>query len=214
MNKKVLLVTLLVISSTFIIFSIFKNTYAYDYKDYDYTLFYKENKEELSNDIKKYINDIDYIIYNDSDFSIYNYLNDNYEFMVDFAIDYISTHKDKYQDKIILLETFKYMDNNSHSKVTNEYIDLDTLYDITNKYFGVKDFLILNDNINIIDKYISLSSNINTNISLNIDNINIEENGNLVITHVKYVNDLETDYIYTFKIIDNTLKLYNVEVEQ
>ena len=99
MNKKVLLIILIMISSVFIIFNIFKKTYAYDYKDYDYTLFYKEDKEELTNDIKKYIYDIDYLIYNNSDFTIYDSLSDNYEFMVNFAVDYINTHKDKYQDK-------------------------------------------------------------------------------------------------------------------
>ncbi len=212
MKKKIFLITLIVITSIFIIFSIFKNTYAYDYKDYDYTLFYKEDREELTGDIEKYIYDIDYLIYNNSNFSIYDSLTDNYEFMVDFAIDYISAHKDKYQDKIVLLEAFKYTDNHYHDKVTNEYIDIDTIYDITNKYFGIKDFLILNDNINMIDKYISLSSNTNKSIYLNIYSINIEEKEDLVFVYVKYINDLDTNYIYTFKIDNNILKLSNVEV--
>lgn len=212
MNKKIILVILVVISSILIIYSIFKKTYAYDYKDYDYTLFYKKDKEELTNDIKNYIGDIDYLIYNNSDFSIYNNLSDNYEFMVNFAIDYISTHKDKYQDKIVLLETFKYTDEYNHNKVTNEYIDIDTIYDITNKYFGIKDFLILNDNINIIDKYISLSGNTSKDIDLDIYSVDIEEMGSVVQANIKYTNDSSTNYIYTFRIDNNILKLSNVEV--
>jgi len=212
MNKKIILVILVVISSILIIYSIFKKTYAYDYKDYDYTLFYKEDREELTSDIERYIYDIDYLIYNNSDFSIYDSLTDNYEFMVDFAIDYISTHKDKYQDKIVLLEAFKYTDNHYQDKITNEYIDIDTIYDITNKYFGIKDFLILNDNINIIDKYISLSSNTNNDIDLDIYSIDIIEDSSVVQASIKYTNDLNTNYIYTFKIDNNILKLSNVEV--
>lgn len=212
MSKKIILVILVVISSILIIYSIFKKTYAYDYKDYDYTLFYKKDKEELTNDIKNYIGDIDYLIYNNSDFSIYNNLSDNYEFMVNFAIDYISTHKDKYQDKIVLLETFKYTDEHNHNKVTNEYIDIDTIYDITNKYFGIKEFLILNNNINIINKYISLSSNTNNDVDLDIYSIDIEEVGSVVQANIKYTNDSSTNYIYTFRIDNNILKLYNVEV--
>lgn len=212
MNKKILLIILIMISSVFIIFNIFKKTYAYDYKDYDYTLFYKEDKEELTGDIKKYIYDIDYLIYNNSDFSIYDSLSDNYEFMVDFAIDYISTHKDRYQDKIVLLEAFKYTDNRYHDKVTNEYIDIDTIYDITDKYFGIKDFLILNDNINKIDKYISLSGNTSKDIDLDIYSVDIEEKDNNLLVNIKYENDLTTNYIYTFRIDNNILTLSNVEV--
>ena len=212
MNKKILLIILIMISSVFIIFNIFKKTYAYDYKDYDYTLFYKKDKEELASDIKKYIYDIDYLIYNNSNFSVYDRLTDNYEFMVNFAIDYINTHKDKYQDKVVLLETFKYKDNYYHDKVTNEYIDIDTIYDITNKYFGIKDFLILNDNINKIDKYISLSGNTSKDIDLDICSVDIEELDSVVQASIKYTNDSEANYIYTFRIDNNILKLSNVEV--
>lgn len=212
MNKKIISITLIVVASVFIIFSIFKKTYAYDYKDYDYTLFYKEDRKELTSDIERYIYDIDYLIYNNSDFSIYDNLNNNYEFMVNFAIDYINTHKDKYQDKIVLLEAFKYTDNHHHDKVTNEYIDIDTIYDITNKYFGVKDFVILNNNINIINKYVSLSSTTNKDIDLNIYSIDIEKKDSVVQANIKYTDDSSTNYIYTFKIDNNILKLSNVEV--
>lgn len=211
-KKKILLITLIVISSIFTIFSIFKNTYAYDYKDYDYTLFYKEDSNQLSEDIKKYISDIDYLIYNNSEFSVYDNLSDNYEFMVDFAIDYICMHKDKYKEKIVLLEPYKYIDKHHYNKSTNEYIDIDTIYDITNKYFGVKDFVILNKNVNIINKYISLSSTTKNKIYLEIERINIIEENDKVIASIKYKNDIETNYIYTFKINNNILKIYNVEV--
>lgn len=212
MNNKKILIILSISLSIFIIFSIFKSTYAYDYSTYDYTLFYKEDNKELTKDIKNYLSDIDYLIYNNSKFTIYDNLNDNYEFMVNFAIDYILMHKDKYQDNIVLLEPYKYTDNHHNSKVTNEYVDISTIYDITNKYFGIKDFIILNNNVNIINKYISLSGTTNRKINLEIDSININKSNDHLVAVIKYKNDLETNYIYTFIISDNVLKIYNVEV--
>lgn len=212
MNNKKMLLLLGFFLFVFIVFNIFKNTYAYDYKDYDYTLFYKDNESELTEDIKKYISGIDYLIYNNSEFSTYETLNDNYEFMVNFAIDYISMNKYKYKDNIVLLEPYKYLDKHHNNKVTNEYIDIDTIYDVTNKYFGVKDFTILNNNINIIDKYISLSGTTKNKINLEIDSASISKDNDIITAAIKYKNDSETDYIYTFKINNNILKIYNVEV--
>ena len=212
MNNKKMLLLLGFFLFVIIVFNIFKNTYAYDYKDYDYTLFYKDNESELTEDIKKYISDIDYLIYNNSEFSTYETLNDNYEFMVNFAIDYISMNKYKYKDNIVLLEPYKYLDKHHNNKVTNEYIDIDTIYDVTNKYFGVKDFTILNNNINIIDKYISLSGTTKNKINLEIDSARISKDNDIITAAIKYKNDSETDYIYTFKINNNILKIYNVEV--
>ena len=132
--------------------------------------------------------------------------------MVNFAIDYISMNKYKYKDNIVLLEPYKYLDKHHNNKVTNEYIDIDTIYDVTNKYFGVKDFTILNNNINIIDKYISLSGTTKNKINLEIDSASISKDNDIITAAIKYKNDSETDYIYTFKINNNILKIYNVEV--
>ena len=109
MNNKKMLLLLGFFLFVIIVFNIFKNTYAYDYKDYDYTLFYKDNESELTEDIKKYISDIDYLIYNNSEFSTYETLNDNYEFMVNFAIDYISMNKYKYKDNIVSISIYSFV---------------------------------------------------------------------------------------------------------
>lgn len=211
-NKYIIISIIVSIMIGIIFISVFKNTYAYDYINYDYTLFYKDDKEELSADIKKYIGDIDYIIYNNSDYSVYDNLSDNYNFMVNFAIDYIIMHKDNYLDKIKILESFSYTDVHYSSKITNEYIDIDTVYNITNKYFGIRDFAILNDNVNIIDNYISLSGTYSKKIDLEIDSIDIIEKNSRVKAFITYKNNPDTNYIYTFIIKDNVLKLYNVEV--
>ena len=211
-NKHIIISIIISVVVGIIFVSIFKNTYAYDYNNYDYTLFYKENKEELSDDIKKYISDIDYIIYDNSDYSVYDNLSDNYSFMVNFAIDYIIMHKDNYLDKIKVLEKYSYIDVYRNNKVTNEYIDIDTIYSITNKYFGLKDFAILNTNINVIDNYISLSGTSDKKVNLEIENVDIKELNGRIEANITYKNNPDIKYIYTFIIKDNVLKLYNVEV--
>ena len=211
MKVKYLLLILFIISLIGII--IYSNkSYAYT-DNYDYTLFYKEDNKELENNIKVYLNDIDYLIYNNSDYTTYNTLSDNYEFMVNFALDYISINKDKYNDKIVIKDNYNYIDRYNNSLSTNEYISIDTIYDITYKYFGKKDFIILNDNVNVIDNYISLSSNKFIIPNLEINNISISKEEDKVIAKIKYVNDNNTTYNFIFNNIDGILKITNVEVE-
>lgn len=211
MKGKDLLLLLFIISLIGVI--IYSNkSYAYT-DNYDYTLFYKEDYNELENNIKVYLKDIDYLIYNNSDYTTYNTLSDNYEFMINFALDYISINKDKYNDKIVIKDNYNYIDRYNNSLSTNEYISIDTIYDITYKYFGKKDFIILNDNVNVIDNYISLSSNKFIIPNLEINNISISKEEDKVIAKIKYVNDNNTTYNFIFNNIDGILKITNVEVE-
>ena len=211
MKGKYLLLLLFIISLIGVI--IYSNkSYAYT-DNYDYTLFYKEDYNELENNIKVYLKDIDYLIYNNSDYTTYNTLSDNYEFMINFALDYISINKDKYNDKIVIKDNYNYIDRYNNSLSTNEYISIDTIYDITYKYFGKKDFIILNDNVNVIDNYISLSSNKFIIPNLEINNISISKEEDKVIAKIKYVNDNNTTYNFIFNNIDGILKITNVEVE-
>lgn len=211
MKVKYLLLILFIISLIGII--IYSNkSYAYT-DNYDYTLFYKEDNKELENNIKVYLNDIDYLIYNNSDYTSYNTLSDNYEFMVNFALDYISINKDKYKDNIVIKDNYNYIDRYNNHLSTNEYISIDTIYDITYKYFGKKDFIILNDNVNIIDNYISLSSNKFIVPNLEINKISISKDNNIVIAKIKYNNDNNTTYNFIFDNIDGILRITNVEVE-
>ena len=211
MKGKYLLLLLFIISLIGVI--IYSNkSYAYT-DNYDYTLFYKEDYNELENNIKVYLKGVDYLIYNNSDYTTYNTLSDNYEFMVNFALDYISINKDKYNDKIVIKDNYNYIDRYNNSLSTNEYISIDTIYDITYKYFGKKDFIILNDNVNVIDNYISLSSNKFIIPNLEINNISISKEEDKVIAKIKYVNDNNTTYNFIFNNIDGILKITNVEVE-
>lgn len=212
MKGKYLLLLLLFIISLIGVIIYSNKSYAYT-DNYDYTLFYKEDYNELENNIKVYLKDIDYLIYNNSDYTTYNTLSDNYEFMINFALDYISINKDKYNDKIVIKDNYNYIDRYNNSLSTNEYISIDTIYDITYKYFGKKDFIILNDNVNVIDNYISLSSNKFIIPNLEINNISISKEEDKVIAKIKYVNDNNTTYNFIFNNIDGILKITNVEVE-
>ena len=211
MKDKYLLLILFVISLIGLI--IYSNkSYAY-IDNYDYTLFYKEDNNELSNNIKVYLKDVDYLIYNNSDYTSYNTLSDNYEFMVNFALDYIYLNKDKYKDNIVIKDNYNYIDRYNNRLSTNEYISIDIIYDITYKYFGKKDFIILNNNVNIIDNYISLSSNKFIIPNLEINNISISKEEDKVIAKVKYTNDDNTTYKFIFNNDGEILKISNVEVE-
>ena len=211
MKDKYLLLILFIISLIGLI--IYSNkSYAY-IDNYDYTLFYKEDNNELSNNIKVYLKDVDYLIYNNSDYTSYNTLSDNYEFMVNFALDYIYLNKDKYKDNIVIKDNYNYIDRYNNRLSTNEYISIDIIYDITYKYFGKKDFIILNNNVNIIDNYISLSSNKFIIPNLEINNISISKEEDKVIAKVKYTNDDNTTYKFIFNNDGEILKISNVEVE-
>lgn len=211
MRNKYLLLILFIISLIGII--IYSNkSYAY-IDNYDYTLFYKEDNKELSNNIKVYLKDVDYLIYNNSDYTNYNTLSNNYEFMVNFALDYISINKDKYNDKIVLKDNYNYIDRYNNHLSTNEYISIDTIYDITYRYFGKKDFIILNNNVNIIDNYISLSSNKFIVPDLEINKISISKDNDKVIAKIKYSNDNNTTYKFVFDNEGGILIINNVEVE-
>ena len=72
-----------------LIYFVTNNTYAYQYNVDNYTLFYKNNKDELESDIKKYIDDIDDLLIANSSYELSNNLSENYIFLVNFAMDYI-----------------------------------------------------------------------------------------------------------------------------
>ena len=208
-NKYLILLTIII--TLIIIHLNNKGTYSYEDTSFDYNLFYKEDDNELANDIKKYISDIDYIIYNNSNYEVYNNLNDNYEFMVNFAIDYIDKYLDKFKDDIVYLDNYTYYDKYYHELSTNKYISIDKLYDITDKYFNMKDFVILNDNVHIVNNYIALTSNTYNESNLVIDNITLNKIDDYIIANITYMNS-NTVYSYKFKNYNNILKLVNVGV--
>ena len=186
------------------------NSYAYEYVDHNYNLFYKDNKDELSKDVRKYLNDINKYIFRNSNYEVYDSLVDNYDFLTYFAIDYILDNYEYYKKGVVQLDNYSYFDKYNNKKTTNQYINLDIIYGITYKYFGVRDYAITNSNFNVIDNYVSLSRYTNDSVDMIIKNLSIDNIGEYIIVNVAYADN--SNYSYKFYIKDNVLRLYNIEV--
>lgn len=193
-----------------LIYFVTNNTYAYQYNVDNYTLFYKNNKDELESDIKKYIDDIDDLLIANSSYELSDNLSENYIFLVNFAMDYIIKNYEVYKEKIIKLDKYEYVDRDLNEKIVDDYIDIEEIYNITFKYFGIKNFQIINDNVNIIDNYISLTDYTERRFKLKISSISISYDNNKVLANVLYDNDCK--YLYTFNNYNNVLKINNIEV--
>ena len=186
------------------------NSYAYEYVDHNYNLFYKDNKDELSKDVRKYLNDINKYIFRNSNYEVYDSLVDNYDFLTYFAIDYILDNYEYYKKGVVQLDNYSYFDKYNNKKTTNQYINSDIIYGITYKYFGVRDYAITNSNFNVIDNYVSLSRYTDDSVDMIIKNLSIDNIGEYIIVNVTYVDN--SNYSYKFYIKDNVLRLYNIEV--
>ena len=193
-----------------LIYFVTNNTYAYQYNVDNYTLFYKNNKDELESDIKKYIDDIDDLLIANSSYELSDNLSENYIFLVNFAMDYIINNYEVYKEKIIKLDKYEYVDRDLNEKIVDDYIDIEEIYNITFKYFGIKNFQIINDNVNIIDNYISLTDYTERRFKLKISSISISYDNNKVLVNVLYDNDCK--YLYTFNNHNNVLKINNIEI--
>lgn len=212
MSKKNIIIIFIVSCICITCIAVISNkTYAYQYKIKDnYTLFYKTNTEELKSDIIKYIGSIDDYLIPNSNFELSDTLKENYTFLVNFAIDYIINNNEKYQDKIVQKESYEYIDRNLNLKNTKDYIEIEEIYKITEKYFGIRDFQILNNDIKIIDNYISLTDYTDMVFELKILKIDIIIKNNQVLATITYENNNE--YLYIFDNEKNLLKINNIEV--
>lgn len=209
-RKNVLFSILIVLVIIAIVLIVANSSFAYEYKNDNYMLFYKDDNVELENDIKLYLSRIDDYLIPNSSYLYSDILVDNYDFLTNFALDYIINNREVYYDKIVELDNYVYYDINYKEKNTKKYIDIEEIYKITDKYFGIRDYSIINDNINIKNNYISLSDYTDRLFSLDIINVDVSFNDNTVIAIVTY--DSLDKYKYTFKNINNVLKIYNIEV--
>ena len=211
MEHKKIAVIIIIIS--LIIIYIANNSFAYEYQTTNYTLFYKENGEELKENIKTYIGDIDDYLIPNSSYLHSDILTENYDFITNFAIDYIISNREIYTDKIIDSVVFTYKDNNNQIHETSKYIDISEIYKITDKYFGISDYYIINNNVNIIDNYVSLSDYTDRLFRAKIKDMNLNEISKYKDKFIK-IYDNGDKYKYTFRILDNVLKIYNIEVTE
>ena len=217
MKKIILFVTLIVfLSIPVIVFITHKKTYGFkpeteEKQTINLRLNYDNNKDTLTNNIFEFINLIDNSLFSSMNNNKYDFnLNENYEFMTDFAINFILNNKNYYSSNIKQLDTFKYeIDGNIYE--TNEYVDEDIIYDITNSIFNVKNYYITNDYLKVINNEDSLID-FNNKVDMEIEKINeINIIDNSIFVEVSY-NNINYFYIYEFNIENNQLFLVNIDV--
>lgn len=197
MNKKwfyIIYITFMLI----VLFNMISNSsFAYEYKNEKYTLFYKDNMKELSNDISIFLDEIDNYILPNATYMYSNVLTENYDFLCNFAISYIINNREIFNNEI------KKEDNNF-------YVEKDLIYDITNKYFGIKDFQFINSNQLNKDGLILLEEYNGVLFNNKIVSVNAYKMYQYINADVSYENG--DNYRYIFKNNDGILKLYDVEV--
>lgn len=193
----------------FLVVMLINNTFAYHYESGSDVLFYKENNKEMSDDIEKYLKKMDKLFIINAKFEDAEILRDNYNYMVNFALSYILSQKEKYQESIKIRDLFSYYDVEYKKRETNQYIPLEILYQVTDNFFGVRDFVIMNDNVNIIDDDISLIEYNSTDFLNVMRKVTVTEKNGYVYADVKYDYG---EYVFVFYKKNNVLKLYNIEV--
>lgn len=208
--KKVCLILVLFICSLIVGNELFGSTMAYSYEMDKSVLFYKENINELEDDIKVYLENIDNYLVVNSSYSYGDKLTQNYDFLVHFALDYLISNKEYYMNGIKQRDECTYITKEGNFAVTSDYVDIDMMYEVTDFYFGIRDFLIINDDVCRADGYVSLSDYTSDIFELEINDVLVDVNGNDIDAFVTYDNDIK--YLYSFYNDNNILKLVNVEV--
>lgn len=206
--KKILL-CLFLMGITILLCNLLDNSYAYSYNIDNSVLFYKDNHLELENDIRKYISNIDDYILPNSSYLYGDKLVDNYDFLVYFASDYVINNREYYSNYIKNYNECSYLNKRGIDSYTYDYIDINKLYDITDFYFGIRDFIIINDDVCINDNYISLIDYTSDIYNFEIIDINIVDFEDDIKVVISYDNG--DSYLYLFDNVNNVLKLKNIE---
>jgi hypothetical protein len=195
-RKELLLIIILIIGILSTITLISSNTKALPISseiDFTKKITYYEDEDLLVQNIKEFIAQNDDILIALSSYEDGEVLSDNYDYMTNIAINYISDNKDNYQDKI-----------------EDNMIDIKYIYEITYNFFGKNNYYIKDQ----IDNKISLIK-INKRFKMNLDSIKIKiiKNNNIE-AYTRYILGKETmNYKYIFKIENNEIYLENIEVD-
>lgn len=195
-RKELLLIIILIIGILSTITLISSNTKALPVSseiDFTKKITYYEDEDLLVQNIKEFISQNDDILIALSSYEDGEILSDNYDYMINIAINYILDNKDNYQDKI-----------------EDNMIDIKYIYEITYNFFGKKNYYIKDQ----IDNKIPLIK-INKRFKMNLDSIKIKIIKNSSIeAYTKYILGKETmNYKYIFKIENNEIYLENIEVD-
>lgn len=166
-----------------------------------------DNKEEIYN----FIDLIDDSLIPTATFNMSDKLNDNYDFLTNFAINFILNNEEYYKDNIVVGEEYIY--NTEYSNyTTNKYIDINTIYDITYNVLGKKNYYIVNDYLTIENNLVPLLLTEEYPFFMEIEQIiDIIKFSNNYEILIKY-KDIDLTYKYIFEKIDNNYIVSNLEV--
>lgn len=166
-----------------------------------------DDTEEVYN----YIDLIDDSLIPTASFNLSDKLNDNYDFLTIFAINFILNNEEYYKNDIIIEKDYIYNDG-INKYVTNKYIDINKLYNITYNILGKKDYYIINDYLKVNDNVIPLLLINDYSFMMELEKIiDIYNQNNKYEVLVKYKN---FDLIYKY-VFEKTLDRYiinNIEV--
>lgn len=173
---------------------------------------YTNNETILKNNLYNFINEID-----DTLIPLYEYnedlsLNDNYQFMTTFALNFISNHLDYYQNRLISKNVNQPSADSDNITATTKYVPIDLIYEITSLVFNRRYYHITNPELTVTDNAIPLLVE-SYPIEMNLDNIiNISKNNNTLLVNVKY-QEMDFYYQYEFLITNKQLTLKNLNIE-
>ena len=162
-------------------------------------------------EVYNYIDLIDDSLIPTASFNLSDKLNDNYDFLTIFAINFILNNEKYYKNDIIIEKDYIYNDG-INKYVTNKYIDINKLYNITYNILGKKDYYIINDYLKVNDNVIPLLLINDYSFMMELEKIiDIYNQNNKYEVLVKYKN---IDLIYKY-VFEKTLDRYiinNIEV--
>ena len=166
------------------------------------------NKEE----VYRFIDLIDDSLIPTASFNMSDKLNDNYDFLTIFAINFILNNEEYYKNDIVYGESYVY--SNDVNIKTNKYINIDKLYDVTYNILGKKDYYIVNNYLKVENDFIPLLLVDSYPFIMEIDNVDdVVKFSNNYEVLVKY-KDMDMTYKYIFEKNDNGYYISNIVVYQ
>ena len=160
--------------------------------------------------IINYIDMIDDVLLPISSYTMSDILSNNYDFLTAFAINYILKNSDLFRQDITIMDDYVY--NNGYMNYsTNKYVNKEIIYMITSGVFNKRDYVIINDYLEVRNDMVPLLLLYNNDISMNISKAEVNRFNDNYIVNVWYENnDLVYKYIFVYD--DDRLILKNLEI--
>jgi len=183
-----------------------------DIKTISLSLYDNNDRDSFERELYNYIDIVDDSLVVNSSFNISDKLNENYDFLTNFAISFILDNWEYYD--IVYGDEYVYRDLYGNEFRTNKYINIDKIYEITNQVFGVSYYYILNDYIELDGDMLPLLRLEDRDFDVIIDDIlGIDRHDDYIDVIVRYIdNDLK--YVYKFEYVDNRLVIGDLIVRE